>query len=73
MVKNAKAYVMQPLAATLFLIVALLGACIEIGVKRSHWYDVVAGFILGGIQAVYQVKMSVFNPTAYSLYSSSRV
>lgn len=64
MIKNAKAFIFQPLAATLFLIVALLGASIEIGVKRSHWYDVLAGFILGALQAIYQVCNSgIVGPT----------
>jgi len=55
MIRRSKAFVLQPLASTVFLIISLLGACIELGVKRSHWYDVLAGFALGSYMAVYQV------------------
>ena len=61
MLKNAKAYILQPMGSTLFLIVAILGACIEIGIQRSHWYDVMAGFLLGCLQAAYQVLYSALH------------
>lgn len=72
MIKNAKAFVLQPLAATMFLIVALLGASIEIGVKRSHWYDVLAGFILGSLQAIYQVSYRT-NQKYYGIMLNSHI
>ena len=59
MIRRSKAFVLQPFAATLFIIIAILGACIELGVKRSHWYDILAGFTLGSIMAAYQVRTFV--------------
>lgn len=59
MIRRSKAYVLQPLASTLFLIISLLGASIELGVKRSHWYDILAGFALGSLMAIYQVNLSI--------------
>ena len=56
MIRRSKAFILQPLFVTLLLIISLLGACIELGVKRSHWYDILAGYILGGYVAVYQVN-----------------